>query len=99
LVHCGRPYKAWKNNGQNQFEHGRVKKNVPSLDEPLIWSLFLLNKIYMVRAALATATVSSERSMLAHQWLLARAAAAEKHCTYSIFYLNLQQQLKWIALR
>jgi hypothetical protein len=39
----------------------------------------------MVGAALVTDTVSSGRSMLVHQWLLAKAAAAEKHDNYSIF--------------
>jgi hypothetical protein len=61
-------YKAWKKNGRNQFEQGRMKKNsIPSPDEALIWLLFLLKKICMVGAALATAMVSSGRSMLAHQ--------------------------------
>jgi hypothetical protein len=39
----------------------------------------------MVGAALAMAMVSLGRSILADQWLLARAAAAKKHCIYSIF--------------
>jgi hypothetical protein len=42
----------------------------------------------MIAAALVIATVSSGRSMLAHQWLLVK-AVAEKYLTYSIFYLNL----------
>jgi hypothetical protein len=39
----------------------------------------------MIAAALVMATVSSGRSMLAHQWLLIKALDAEKHLTYSIF--------------
>jgi hypothetical protein len=54
----------------------------------------------MVAATLMTATVSSGCLILAHQWLLDMAKIAEKHCTYSIFYLNLAEQLlKWFALR
>jgi hypothetical protein len=53
----------------------------------------------MVGAALTTATVSLGRSMLAHQWLLARAAAVEKHCTYSILYLNLAAAAQMVCFK
>jgi hypothetical protein len=63
-------YKAWKKNRRNQFkqEQGRVKKQSIHRAFDLI-VVFIEEDMYgrMVRAALATATVSSGRSMLAHQ--------------------------------
>ena len=53
----------------------------------------------MVGAAFTTATVSSGRLMLAHQWLLVRVAAAQKHCTYSIFYLNLAAAAQMVCFK
>jgi hypothetical protein len=50
----------------------REKKSITLSEQAFDLIVVLLNKICMVGAALATATVSSGRSMLAHQWLLAR---------------------------
>jgi hypothetical protein len=77
-------YKAWIKNGSNQFEMGRVKKRA-YLVRAFDLIVVLLKKVCMVGAALMMAMVSSGRSMLARQWLLARAAAAEKYYIYSIF--------------
>jgi hypothetical protein len=43
----------------------------------------------MVAVPLMTATVSSGRLILAHQWLLHMATIAEKHYTYGIFLSQL----------